>query len=135
MAQLRSSPGNEQCPCGSGSGFEVCCKPILDGARAETAEALMRSRYVAYVLRNEAYLLRSWHPRTRPATVETSPDQRWLGLKIKRTEQGDADDSEGIVEFVARFKIGGRGHRLHEVSRFEKTDDGWKYVDGEVEAT
>ncbi len=91
----------------------------------------MRSRYTAYVRENEAYLLASWHPSTRPKAVKIVPNQKWLGLKIKRTEQGKAEDTIGVVEFVARFKVFGKGHRLHEVSRFEKTEDGWKYVDGQ----
>lgn len=121
-----------ECPCGSGHSLGRCCLPVIKGLPAKTAEALMRSRYTAYVLGDESYLLRSWHPKTRPRSVEISGNEKWLGLKIKRTEAGGADDATGIVEFVARFKIGGKGHRMHEISRFEQSPEGWWYVDGDL---
>ena len=95
----------------------------------------MRSRYSAFVACNEAYLLRSWHPNTRPRKLDFEPRQRWLGLKILATRAGGADDDEGAVEFVARYKIDGKGHRLHEISRFVRTEQGWLYLDGERGAT
>lgn len=124
------------CPCGSGVPLADCCQPYLSGkAPAPTAEALMRSRYSAYVLDNADYLLASWHPDTRPASLNLDGKQNWLGLKIRRAELGGAEDSEGLVEFVARFKIAGRGHRLHEISRFQRLDGRWFYLDGERGAT
>jgi SEC-C motif-containing protein len=90
----------------------------------------MRSRYVAYVLDRTDYILATWHPRTRPPHLD--PDRapvRWLGLTIRRVEAGTTQHSEGIVEFVARYKIGGRAHRLHETSRFLKEDGRWFYLD------
>ena len=109
---------------------------MLAGEReATTAQALMRSRYSAHVLRDEAYLLRSWHPDTRPPHVDFEPAQRWLGLKVVATDAGSADDYQGTVEFVARYKIHGKGHRLHEISRFVRTEQGWLYQDGERGAT
>ena len=91
----------------------------------------MRSRYSAFVECNEAYLLASWHPHTRPSRVRFNSEQRWLGLRIKECEAGAAADDVGTVEFVARFKVNGKGHRLHERSRFEKIDGRWYYLDGE----
>ena len=91
----------------------------------------MRSRYSAFVERDESYLLASWHPDTRPSGVRLDPEQRWLGLSIKSTEAGTPADNTGVVEFVARFKIAGKGHRLHERSRFEKIEGCWYYLDGE----
>ena len=99
---------------------------------AETAEALMRSRYVAFVLGDANYLLATWHPANRPRSLEFDVEQRWLGLRIKRTEKGLPGDDEGIVEFVARYKIQGRGYRLHEVSRFIRERGKWLYVEGEL---
>ena len=90
----------------------------------------MRSRYSAFVACNQSYLLASWHPDTRPAHLSLDPQQRWLGLKILRTGAGTAADDEGMVEFVARYKIAGRGYRLHEISRFVRTEEGWRYVGG-----
>lgn len=121
----------DYCHCGSNSLFLECCTAIFTGSRqAETAEALMRSRYTAFVTGNECYLLRSWHPTTRPAVLELDGDQRWLGLSIKRTEKGLAEDETGVVEFVARYKIAGKGHRLHEVSQFRRMAGRWYYVSG-----
>ncbi len=91
----------------------------------------MRSRYSAFVENDQHYLLASWHLDTRPSRVRFDPEQRWLGLKIKSTEAGLETDKLGTVEFVARFKVHGKGHRLHEVSRFEKIEGRWYYRDGE----
>ncbi len=88
----------------------------------------MRSRYSAYTLGDEAYLRASWHAGTRPLDAIVHEDgAKWLGLEVKRhTPQGD----EATVEFIARYKIDGRAHRMHEVSRFLKEDGKWYYVDG-----
>lgn len=121
------------CPCGSGHDYTACCGPSLEeGIPAATALALMRSRYVAYVQGNDAYLLATWHPSTRPETLDTDTDGpvKWLGLKILGCEAGGTSDHVGWVEFVARYKTGGRGHRLHERSRFRREDGRWYYVDG-----
>ena len=94
----------------------------------------MRSRYSAFVTMNEAYLRQTWYPVTCPAEIKLNPDQRWLGLKVLRTEAGGADDEQGTVEFVARSKIHGKGRRLHEVSQFQHVAGRWLYVGGEVTA-
>lgn len=131
MTRKRSTRRPDDCPCGSSAAFQKCCGPRLNGSeRAPTAEALMRSRYTAYVTGQQDYLIRSWHPDTRPADLTLAPTQQWLGLKILATEAGGPEDEVGTVEFVARFKIAGRGHRLHEISRFLRTADGWLYLDG-----
>ena len=120
------------CHCGNSATFSECCGLFIGGGSVPaTAEQLMRSRYSAFVERNESYLLATWHPDTRPSRVRFDQDQCWLGLRIKSTERGGEGDEFGKVEFVARFKIHGKGHRLHEISRFEKIDGGWYYVDGE----
>ncbi len=92
----------------------------------------MRSRYSAYVLRNEPYLLATWHFSSRPAALGLAdgPAPKWLGLEVKRHEQ--RDEHHAIVEFVARYKVGGRAQRLHEISRFVREEGRWLYVDGEV---
>jgi SEC-C motif domain protein len=121
------------CPCGSNKPFARCCERYLIGAdAAPTAEALMRSRYSAYVLLREDYLLATWHASTRPAELGLAREvpAKWIGLDVRRHEQ--ADDQHAIVEFVARYKINGRAHRLHEVSRFVSEDGRWLYVDGVV---
>lgn len=91
----------------------------------------MRSRYSAYVLQLEPYLLATWHPTARPANLglASEPATQWLGLEIRRHEQ--SDETHAIVEFVARYKINGHAHRLHEISRFVFEDGRWLYLDGE----
>jgi SEC-C motif-containing protein len=100
-------------------------------ALPETAEALMRSRYDAYVALDREWLLETWHPSTRPAALELDPALRWLGLDVK--EHRIVDGTHAEVEFVARFRTGGgRAQRLHERSRFVKEGGRWYYVDGDV---
>ncbi|WP_062984314.1 YchJ family protein [Nocardia anaemiae] len=124
---------SQPCPCKRGEAFGACCGPVLAGERsAGTAEALMRSRYTAFVVGDTEYLLRSWHPRTRPKTLELDPAQRWLFLEILRTERGGPFDDTGIVEFLAHYKADRRGS-LHEVSTFTRVDGAWVYLDGVIE--
>ncbi len=121
------------CPCGSTKPYIACCARYVDNNEAApTAEALMRSRYTAYTLLCEDYMLATWHPSTRPSALGLAEEThtKWLGLEVKRHEQQDAEHA--IVEFVARYKVNGRAHRLHEVSRFVREEGGWLYVDGEV---
>lgn len=120
------TPSN--CPCDSSKSYEACCGAIhLDQTKAITAEQLMRSRYSAFALENEAYLLQSWHPDTRPNTIGFDEQCKWLGLKIKATQQGSASDSEGQVSFVARYKVAGQAHRIVEFSHFIKIEGKWYY--------
>jgi SEC-C motif-containing protein len=121
------------CPCGTGRSFSGCCEPFIEGdGTPETAEALMRSRYTAYSLGREDYLRVTWHPTTRRNDLDLDESVKWLGLKIVRTQDGGPGDREGQVELVARCKIGGRAHRLHEVSRFVRRSGRWFYVNGEM---
>jgi len=120
------------CPCGSGRTLETCCGRLHAGAPAADAESLMRSRYSAYVLGLEDYLLATWHPATRPAALEldAAPRPQWLGLSLK--VHTPMDETHATVEFVARYKLSGRAFRLHETSRFEKLEGRWLYVDGAI---
>jgi len=92
----------------------------------------MRSRYTAFTLQDEAYLLASWHASTRPTSLDLheSPQPKWLGLKI--IAHATQDGTHATVEFVARNKLAGRAQRLHEVSRFVREAGRWLYVDGEI---
>ena len=99
--------------------------------QAPTAEALMRSRYSAFVLGLQTYLLETWHPGTRPPMIEPDPPGlHWLGLQIRAVQGLDAD--RATVEFVARCKLGGRAQRWHEVSLFERFAERWFYVSGQI---
>jgi SEC-C motif-containing protein len=121
------------CPCGSNKNHTACCAPYVESnTPAPTAEALMRSRYTAYTLLREDYLLATWHTSTRPTSLDLAADAatKWIGLEVKRHEQQDTDHA--TVEFIARYKVNGRAHRLHEVSRFVREDGRWFYVDGEI---
>jgi len=123
------TPGDTPCPCGSDRNFGNCCQPLLQQITLpSTAEQLMRSRYTAFVLGDENYLRYSWHPDSRPRNIHLQADTRWLGLNIKTTTGGQPEDSEGTVEFVARYKTGGKATRLHENSRFVRSEGRWVYL-------
>jgi SEC-C motif-containing protein len=124
---------NTPCPCGSGHTLAACCGRWHAGPQrlqAPDAQALMRSRYSAFVLGLGDYLLATWHPRTRPSAIGFEPGLRWLGLQIKRHTHTGPDAA--VVEFAARSKLGGRAHRLHETSRFVREAGQWFYVDGDL---
>ncbi|MGW1983380.1 YchJ family protein [Streptomyces collinus] len=116
------------CPCGRPESYDVCCGRFHAGtAAAPTAEALMRSRYSAFVVGDAGYLLRTWHPGTRPGRLDLDPGTRWTGLEILGTSDGSAFHRTGTVTFRASY----RGGSLHERSRFERVDGAWVYVDGD----
>lgn len=92
----------------------------------------MRSRYTAYVMRDEAYLLATWHETSRPREVSFDAKQQWLGLKVKKHLPASSTGKDSVVEFVARFRLNGKVGRLHEVSRFRQEQDRWFYVDGRI---
>ena len=120
-----------KCPCGYPKKYLDCCGLYVEGyAVAPTAEVLMRSRYSAYTLQCWDYLLATWHSSTRPLALAEETPTKWLGLEVKRHQAPDA--SHATVEFVARYKVQGRAHRLHEVSRFVCENGRWFYVDGVV---
>ena len=126
---------NSPCPCGSGNTYTACCELFIDGGIATpNAELLMRSRYCAYTLGREDYLLATWHAGTRPARLGLAqgPAVKWLGLEVKRHQSDPEDADRAVVEFVARHKVGGRAQRLHEVSRFVRENGRWFYVDGDI---
>jgi SEC-C motif-containing protein len=121
------------CPCGSGQRDAHCCLPILRGEPAPTAEALMRSRYTAYVRHDERHLLASWHPSTRPQSVELGAE-RWHGLDVVDVVAGGPDDDSGIVEFEAKVEDLGRLAGIRERSRFVRHRGRWVYVDAEPDS-
>lgn len=127
------------CPCGRSDAkgrplrYADCCAPLIEqGLAAPDAERLMRSRYSAFVLERVDYLKASWHASTRPADLTLEPGVKWLGLTVKDHRVIDPDHAE--VEFVARSRIGGKGQRLEERSRFVREGGHWFYVDGDVSA-
>ena len=122
-------PTIERCPCGSALAYAACCGRWHAGELAPTAEALMRSRYAAFVRGDARYLLDTWHPSTRPPTISFNAKQKWQGLKIVASEITGEHAAE--VEFIARYRIGlAAAKRLHERSRFVREGERWLYVDG-----
>lgn len=121
---------SEPCPCGLPAPYASCCGRYHQGelaGQAPTPEALMRSRYSAFVKDLRPYLLDTWHPSARPPLIEPpEAGLKWLGLDVRRATLEDAD--HGTVDFVARSKLGGRAHRLHEVSAFVREGGRWYYI-------
>ena len=101
----------------------------------QTPEQLMRSRFTAYNMKNDAYLLDSWHSSTRPISVsaENELPVKWVDLKIVDAPSVTPDDTTAIVEFIARFKVNGKAEQMHECSEFIKEGGRWFYLKGKVE--
>lgn len=127
------------CPCGCRDAkaralpYAQCCGRWLETeVRPADAETLMRSRYSAFVLERAPYLLQTWHPSTRPASIAFEAGVKWLGLEVRRYHAPSAADPDhAAVEFVARQKPAhGPAVRLHERSRFVRDSGCWYYVDG-----
>ncbi|MCK7612376.1 YchJ family protein [Roseibium sediminicola] len=125
----------QPCPCGSGAEFELCCGPYVTGQAApKTAEALMRSRYTAYVRENIAYLKETLWPKYQasfdgPGTARWAAESHWTGLKVLETDKGSEDDRDGTVLFEARYLSGGQLNVHRENSRFRKKSGRWYYVE------
>lgn len=122
-------PDTSRCPCGFGQPYPECCGRYHQGVdAAPTAELLMRSRFSAFAVGDAEYLLRTWHPGTRPRRVQLEPGQRWTALEIVDRSGGGLFDAEGTVEFVASYTLAGRPGRVRERSRFSRLDGCWVYV-------
>jgi SEC-C motif-containing protein len=132
--RLESEPPSS-CPCGTGRDFAACCGPALDGSQPPaTPEALMRSRYAAFVLADAAYL-EATHaavptPGTRAPLAAWARIVLWLGLTIHEAPPAEGD--EGEVAFTARYLEDRVLVALSERSRFRRVDGRWLYVDGQV---
>ena len=132
-------PDASSCPCGGADAkgrplaYAQCCGRYLDHfgtAPAPDAESLMRSRYSAFVREEADYLLATWHRDHRPPSVEFEDGIKWLGLDVREHRVLDADQAE--VEFIARSRLAGRAHRLHERSRFVREQGRWYYLEGTI---
>lgn len=134
-ASARPLDPESRCPCGSGDTFGGCCRPILGGRPAPTAETLMRSRFTAFAVHDEQHLLRTWHPDTRPARVELDPELRWNRLDIHGTTGGGPFEEWGTVDFSAHYRTRPGAEsplkgQQRENSRFRRVDGHWLYLDG-----
>jgi len=130
-------PGGSKGPGAAKLPYAQCCGRYLDPQGADAplapdAESLMRSRYTAFVCERFDYLQATWHASTRPAALDFEAGAKWLGLDVRSHRATDADHA--VVEFVARYRVGGRAVRLHETSRFVRVNERWLYVDGDLSA-
>jgi SEC-C motif-containing protein len=120
-----------RCPCLSGLTYDTCCGQLHSGSTtAQTAEQLMRSRYSAFAVGDPEYLLATWHPSTRPSTLELDDGLRWYRLDIVTTREGGPFDTAGVVEFEAFYRSPGGAGSQRELSRFVRQGARWFYLDG-----
>ncbi|MCH9698013.1 MAG: YchJ family protein [Gammaproteobacteria bacterium] len=124
------------CPCCSGKSYIECCKPLHDNQQlAETAEQLMRSRYCAFVLNLNEYILSSWDKTTRPESIDlNNQDIEWTKLEIIETKKGKATDRKGVVQFKAYHLINDKPLVLNEISQFVKKSSRWYYLKGVIKS-
>ena len=126
------------CHCGVGQSFELCCEPfILKKEKPETAEALMRSRYSAFVVGAVDYIYETHHPSKREEVSKDeimawSQDSSWHGLEIVEKSEGETKNSSGIVEFIAKYSTNEQRYNHHERASFEKVEGDWFFVDGQI---
>tara|TARA_B100001248_G_scaffold261981_1_gene255365 strand:+ start:16275 stop:16769 length:495 start_codon:yes stop_codon:yes gene_type:complete len=127
------------CPCGTDVEYNSCCEPIINGSkRAKTAEALMRSRYTAYVVKNIDHIKNTLAPHERDdfdyqASKKWAEESEWLGLEVHESEKGGPQDRSGTVDFTATYKEDGEVRKHREHSFFKRGNDGhWYFVEGEI---
>lgn len=127
----------ELCYCNSGLPFAECCEPVLvDIKNAKTAEAVMRSRYSAYVLKDYNHLYESLHPDHRKdfdqdATKQWAEAAEWVQFELMNKDEND-EEGKATLEFAAHFKIGKEIVKHHEISTFEKIEGCWYFVNGDT---
>lgn len=127
MKNKNSKSRGLDCPCGSGKERKDCCGIYHAGVPAPDPGSLMRSRYSAYALCLNKYLLDTWHASTRPEQLDMDPAIKWTGLDVRSVS---VQDNDGWVDFVAKYKINGRAGFMREKSRFLHEHGRWFYVDG-----
>jgi SEC-C motif-containing protein len=132
------------CPCRSLDktkiSYDDCCRPFIEGKKlASTAEALMRARYSAYVVRNISYIDTTQvsvpgEEFNKEEALKWAESSEWLGLEVKKTQKGGSGDNTGVVEFVAHYKDKASGTELrhHETSLFTRDAGAWKFKEGQI---
>ncbi|PIR20933.1 MAG: hypothetical protein COV45_03465 [Deltaproteobacteria bacterium CG11_big_fil_rev_8_21_14_0_20_47_16] len=126
------------CACGSAQKLDDCCGRYLKGtANPPTAEALMRARYTAYTQCDIDFVARTNDPNNKEpfdadSAREWAKSSKWLGLEVVKTEKGGVADSQGKVEFIARFRVEGEDHEHHEIGFFRRRGDNWYFVEGKT---
>jgi len=128
----------EICPCGSDLEYASCCEPLIKGEKtADTAEALIRSRYSAYVKKETNYIFETTHPDQRQddsrKTIESwAKNTQWHKLEVIECSEGGTQDSEGTVEFIADYTEKGKKRQHHELALFKKHEGKWYFFDGQA---
>jgi len=126
------------CPCNSGLDMDACCLPLIKGSvEASSAEALMRSRYTAYVLGEFDYIERTCDPETaeefnRMDIERCHSDIKWTGLSVREVKGGKEGDTEGTVDFSFSYQYKGQNNAQREIASFRRAGDRWFYVDSEI---
>ena len=126
------------CPCGSGKNYSECCEIIInDITKCPTAEKLMRARYTSYVVGKIDFIADTHNPSKKEdlsveETRKWSEESKWRGLRIISVENGTSGDDNGTVEFSASYEQNGSRYNHHEVSRFNRIDGRWYYMDGKI---
>jgi len=125
-----------KCLCGSDEHYASCCQPFHQNTKNPlTAALLMRSRFTAYAMKNEEYLLQTWDISKRPKEINFAKETaEWTKLEILKTKKGEEKDSKGIVEFKAYYTQDNQDYVMSEISRFKKTAGRWVYLDGIVKS-
>jgi SEC-C motif-containing protein len=115
--------------------YEECCGLYHSGEKyAPTAEALMRSRFTAFAMQNQAYILETWDLTKRPSRVDFQDAIKWERLEVIEKKKGGDKDVKGIVEFKAYYLLDSDKYVVNEISRFRKEQGRWYYLDGAVKS-
>jgi SEC-C motif domain protein len=125
------------CICGTGKDFDACCGPLIEGAAATTAEALLRSRYTAFAMGKTDYLVDTLTPELRDSfdlveAESTAAGAQWQGLEVRSVVAGGPDDETGEIEFVASFRLRDEARVHHELSQFRREDGRWLCAGGQT---
>ncbi len=129
----------ELCSCGSGIGYEKCCRPFHKfDSIPKTALACMMARYCAFVKLEMDFLEKSYNPDKlegydRDSTFRWAKESAWKGLEIVECLNGQESDEEGVVEFKAKYVSGGSEYIHHEKAKFLKREGVWFFMDGDIQ--
>jgi len=124
----------QTCPCGSNQLLSQCCGRFHAGEPAPTPEALMRSRYSAFVLGLVDYLIATTLPAQqagvdRQALEDWSLHSTWLGLTVHDATPAEDAFGHARVSFSARWADTGGSHEHRENSVFVQRCGCWYFLD------
>ena len=132
---MKTISPDSPCPCSSSLNYMVCCQPLINGKiEAETVAQLMRSRFTAFAIHHEAYLLKTWDKKNRPKKITFNTEIDWKTLEIVSETKGGVNDTRGVVKFKAYYTLNDLEQVMNEASRFKKEKGKWFYLDGIVKS-